>query len=232
MITEEQVQAILDDLETMQVELPSDADGLGPTYLQNKTLELRTHLGRAEVHLQNLMKFRRTLQKELGLAEAEMELRFQDLMTNNTEVTRLPSVKDRENKAKYLLADLHRKILELKVALGDLTSVEVMVKTKLKELKEVSSEIKLHRSLLRDTLDTGSFYGSEGAGNAPVPGPQRPFGHAHASYSARDLLPAGVDLDPARQRDLDKLVIHPSAPDAEEEEFLREMRSPSVNTSS
>lgn len=230
MLTEDQIQAIFDDLETMRVVLPPNADTLGPVFLQNKILELRTHIGRAEVHLMNVLKVRRIIQSRLSLSETEMELKFQDLMTNNLDVTRAPSAKDRENKAKYLLSDLYRSILETKAALSDLANVEIMVKNKLKELKELSAEIKLHRSLLRDSLDTGSFYGSEGAGSAPQSA-RRP------AATERDLLPAGVSLDPTRQRDLDGFLlpsVTPVPPDEGEEELLRELRggARSVNTDS
>lgn len=218
MLTEDQIQAIFDDLEAMKVELPPNADTLGPVFLQNKTLELRTHIGRAEIHNMAVLKERREVQARLRLLETEMELKYQDHMVNHPEVLRAPSVKDRETKAKYLLADLYRSILEAESHLADVQTVEVMIKTKLKELKELSSEIKLHRSLLRDSLDTGSFYGSETSAHAPM-APQR-------RVTERDLLPPGAELDASRQRQLDELMmapVVPAAPDEGEEDFLREL---------
>jgi hypothetical protein len=230
-ISEDQTQAILDDLETMFVDLPHDAADLGPLYLQNKTLELRTHLGRAEAHLQTLFKHRRVVQRELSLKEAEMELKMMDHLTNNPEVVRQPSVKDRENRAKYLLADLSREIMVLQMAKEDVNSLEIMVKAKLKELKEISAELKTHRSLLRDSLDTGSFYGSEGAGNHD--GGYHPGGHPPASKARpQDLLPAGVELDPQRQRELDKLTWEVAPEDPAEEEFLRRAKAPGFSFNS
>jgi len=115
---------------------------------------------------------------KLESLEAEFAIHHDDLLVNDESVKVLPSLSDREAMINHILADDRRKIDVLRIELKNNGHIEKVVRMRHKELDNTMSAIRLQRSLLRDQLRTGSFYGDE-------------------SPEARDEIDdlAGVDID-------------------------------------
>lgn len=168
----ERVEEIYESLTELTIELDSNPAALGPTYMQGLISTTRGFLNKVAYYMQEVLREKHGLEDELAAYEAVFEIKSDDLMAHDARVTRLPAVDDRKAMINVILSDDRKKILELGVAVGNLASIEKVVKHRQRELDRTMSEIRLQRSLIATEVKTGSFYGAESEGSTETFGNQ------------------------------------------------------------
>jgi len=160
MLTDTRAAKILEDVAKMDVDLPTDVEELGPAFLQHKILEVNRHNSVANIYYREVLQARMAMEKQMSLAQAEYEIAY-DATIISDKVMLYPSQKDRESKTKNLLKPQIQEIQRLKAEITGVKHIETILKSKLAELKTISQDIQKLRSLMRDSIDTQSYRGSE-----------------------------------------------------------------------
>jgi hypothetical protein len=164
----ERIKSIYTELATYVVQLDSDPRARGPAYLQDTIARTRNFLNavsrlQLEVHQE-----KQYVARELRMFETAYQASFDDMLSNDERVRRLPSIEDRKATVAVFLRSERQRIDNLKAELQDIEFVEKAIRHQHKELSSTMSEIKLQRSLIRDEIDTGAMYGDERiAGDGP-----------------------------------------------------------------
>lgn len=154
-------QEIYAELEKYVIQLDRDPASLGPKYLQDKICICRNYLNAVSHILQEIARERHTLAVHLQAEEAAYGVESADLLANDARIRTLPNIEDRKATIQVLLRDRSRRINELKGELLNLDFVEKVTRHRHHELRDTMAEIKAQRSLIRDEIDTKSFYGDE-----------------------------------------------------------------------
>lgn len=149
------------ELEDLVIHLPSDPSGLGPDYLREQISICRGYLNTASFHLQKILQEKHLLSMQLDGLKAAFQVQSDDLLANDVRVKNLPAVEDRLAMINVILASDAREIKRVESELSNLGHVEKVVRLRKGELDNTMSAIRLQRSLLKDQLRTGSFYGDE-----------------------------------------------------------------------
>lgn len=155
----EAVEQILDLMLEMHVELDSNPLLRGPGYLNNLIGETRNHLSNMEFCKQGVTKARMKLERERSNLELQYELKRNELLTMDVEVTAKSSQKDREATADYKLREYKKRLLQIERDLLDLTHLETCIKSKRDELGGVIRDIKTQREIIKDQIKLGLAYG-------------------------------------------------------------------------
>jgi hypothetical protein len=100
-------------------------------------------------------------QRELRAEEAAYRAEFDHHLANDHRIQQMPNIEDRRSSINMILRERLNRIDVLKAQILDLSHVEKVIKHRHQELKGTMTDIRTQRSLLRDTLDTGQFYGTE-----------------------------------------------------------------------
>jgi hypothetical protein len=164
------ITAIYTEIEKYVVRLESDPASLGPRYLTDIIAKTRNYLNATNRLVLEVHRERHTNQTQLTALEAAYDLDSSDLLANDDRVRRLPNIDDRKATVAVMLRDRLRAIQELRGTIQDLDIIDKAIRFRHKELKDTMSEIRLQRALVRDELDTKSFYGDERTGEVPVNG--------------------------------------------------------------
>ncbi len=170
----ERVKTIYDEISRYEIKLEADPRSLGPLYLQNVISECRNFLNAVSRIQLEVHREKQELARSLRAIEAEYEVAFAELLSNDDRVRRLPSIEDRKATVSIMLRERLSAISDLKGQLLDLEYVEKAVRHRHKELTATMTEIKLQRSLIRDEIDSGAMYGDERKADherGPGPGP-------------------------------------------------------------
>jgi hypothetical protein len=143
------------------LQLDRDPGSIGPAYLNDQISTCRNYLNAVariglEVHEE-----KHNLSTLLLAEEAAYGVESADILANDTTVQKLPNIEDRKASIAVMLKDRSRRINELKAEIQNVDFVDKAVRHRHKELKDTMMEIRTQRSLMRDEIDTKSFYGDE-----------------------------------------------------------------------
>ena len=157
----DRVKQIYEEIEGYGITLSRDPGSLGPKYLQDQIATCRNHINNVSHIMLEVHREKHNLASELHSMETLFALESDNLLATDERVSRLPSINDRKAAINLFLRERIQFISDLKAKIQDLDYVEKAVKHRHKELRDTMSEIKLQRSLVRDEIDTRSFYGDE-----------------------------------------------------------------------
>ena len=157
----DEIEKTFERLEVLVISMPSDPLQLGPDYLREQISICRGYLNEVSVTLQRLLRERTLVTIRLEALEAEFAIKSDELLTGDLRVTTLPSLTDRQAMINNLLLVERKQISALKQGLQSNSHVEKVVRLRQRELDNTMSALRLQRSLLRDQIRSGSFYGDE-----------------------------------------------------------------------
>ena len=160
MLSDERAEAILVLVGGMAVPLATDTEELGPQYLQEKILEVNRHMTNANLYYREVMQSRMSLERGMADAQAIYDILYDETLVSESMLL-YSSQKDRDSKTKTILKSHILEIQRFKRDVTGVKHIETIVKLKLNELKSVSQDIQRLRSLMRDSIDTASYRGSE-----------------------------------------------------------------------
>jgi hypothetical protein len=161
----DRIQKIYDELDKYVITLASDPTEFGPRYLQDQIATCRNYINSVTQLMLEIHRDKHNFAHDLSAEEDVYAIESNDILDGDARVQKLPSIDDRKAAISVLLRERASRIAGLRRQIQDLDYVEKAVKHRHRELKDTMSEIKLQRSLLRDELDTGSFYGDERVNN-------------------------------------------------------------------
>jgi hypothetical protein len=157
----DRAQQIYDEISGYEVKLEHDPGSLGPRYLNDIICLCRNHINAVSRFVMEVHREKHDLTSALTAEEAAYQVESDDLLANDERVRRLPNIEDRKATVAVLLRDRARRINELRAEIQNLDFVDKAVRHRHKELKDTMTEIRTQRSLMRDEIDTKSFYGDE-----------------------------------------------------------------------
>lgn len=160
-MTPTEIRTIYDRIGKLTITLHSDPSSLGPKYLQEVIATCNNYKNEVSGILSDLMRRKHMVARNLQARQAAYQVSFDDLLANNESIRRLPNIEDRKATANVMLRSDRQAIAQLEAEQKDLEAVEKVVRHRHKELSDTMGAIKVQRSLIRDELDTKSFYGDE-----------------------------------------------------------------------
>jgi hypothetical protein len=155
------VDEIYEQMGKFSIELPPDAWALGPKHIHDMISLTRGYTNSVSHVLQEILQERQTLDRGKHAVESVFKMESDRLLAEDDRVRRLPNIADREATVNLILRERRTEIQDLEGLLLDLSYVEKAVKHRYNELKSTMSDIRAQRALIRDAIDTGSFYGDE-----------------------------------------------------------------------
>ncbi len=168
------IDAIYTEIFALSLELSPDPTTGGPKYLQEAISKCRNYLNRTTMVLLELSQHKRRVKNLLSAAEVTYEIRENEMLATDERVRRQPALSDRKAMAATLLQDEAREVRSLRDKLRNLEDVEKAVRLRHDELVRTDGAIRTQRNLIRDELETGSFYGDEGSSPGPSRGRRKP----------------------------------------------------------
>lgn len=160
-MTPEQVSKIYERLEGLSIDLPTDPADLDPDYLREKISLCRNYLNEVGHYWQDALIRESRLATDLGAQEAAFEVRSNELLSSDPSVAAGPSIADRQATIHTILREERQRIAGLKAELLQLSHVMKVIRFRKGELDNTMGTLRLQRSLLRDQMRSGSFYGDE-----------------------------------------------------------------------
>ena len=155
------VEVIYDQLGEFVIHLDADSWSMGPKYLHDLISKTRGYLNNVSFILQEILREKQSLDRSKHAAQAAFQVESDRLLAEDDRVRRLPNIDDRKATVNLICRDRLSEIATLDAQLLDLSYVEKAVRHRFQELKATMSDIRVQRALLRDAVDTGSFYGDE-----------------------------------------------------------------------
>lgn len=201
------IEEIFDFISGTSIELDPDPIRRGPKYLNTMVAETRNMSNRVQVFEREVAMEKLTLERKLNQLEAEYEMRVNDLLASDPRVIKKSSSKDRQAMADNILRDLKEEISDVKAQITDLGHVETVIKSKLKELKEVNRDIRLQKSLISDEIAIGAYWGDHTDSGEVV---------RSEDIDLDDFVPEGTPQEPEDSRDYED-VFAPSTDDDPED---------------
>lgn len=156
-----QIAKIYERLGTFSLEMPRDPASLGPDFLRETISLCRNYLNETSHYLQDVLVEESYLAMRLDAEEAQFQIRSSELLATDERVTLRPNITDRQAMIDTLLKDEKRRIILLQGEIRSLSHVKAVIRHRKTELDNTMSAIRLQRSLLKDQLRTGAFYGDE-----------------------------------------------------------------------
>lgn len=170
-LEDDKIQAIYEDLDTMNVALDDDPIAFGPKRLNGKIAEVRRALSRCERLFLSVSQMLAGLKRARLKAQGDLKLSMDDLFANDPETRSGRNVSDREAIAKVKLRAQVREISRLDLAVHDLDAVMVVIKSKRADLKDTHGRLRDQVRLCQEELGLGSKWGSRRPDATPaVPG--------------------------------------------------------------
>ena len=182
------VETIYEQIGNFSVELPSDAWSLGPKHIHEMISMTRGYINSVSHLLQEILQERQSLDRSKHAAEAVFQIESDRLLAEDDSVRRLPNIDDRKATVNMQLRERLTEIQTLQGQLLDLSYVEKAVRHRYNELKSTMSDIRAQRALIRDAIDTGSFYGDETVtSRGSTTGPAGPAVRSSGDFSEEEL---------------------------------------------
>lgn len=157
----QRVEAVYEEIGKYSVDLSSDAWSLGPKHVHELISMTRGYLNAVTHILQEILQERQNLDRAKHAAEAAYRIDSDRLLAEDDRVRRLPNIDDRKATIGLILRERLSEIQTLEGQLLDLSYVERAVRHRYNELKATMTDIRAQRALIRDAIDSGSFYGDE-----------------------------------------------------------------------
>lgn len=152
---DEEKSAIYDRLLQLSVEL--DIKSIpNPQYMYQKIGLCHVYTEEVEKFFIQCSKEKSVIQRALNNALAGYEQKKDSLITNDPEVSSLPSLKDREAKANVML---HKELADIKSYQNDLSDLDNLIRAinlKLKNLGRLNSDIKAQVRILESQVKMGT----------------------------------------------------------------------------
>jgi hypothetical protein len=155
------ISKIFAELESLSVTLPRNAADLGPQFMSEQISLTRGYSNQVSFYLQEVLSERTHLALILDNKQTQFEVRSDELLSQDSRVKALASLADRQAMINYIEKDLKAEIDHLKSTLASLVNVEKVIRLRMRELDNTSSDIRTQRNLLRDQLKLGLIYGDE-----------------------------------------------------------------------
>ena len=159
--TDEEIDAVYDELSGMDVELDPDPIRFGPKRLNGKVAGCKKRVSRCteiEISLSHSMAL---LTRTMRADEAELELKLQDMLANDPEVRAGRSVRDREAIASTKVRDERRLLTTTMQHVEDIKSSIAVVRAKKNDLKDTQGRLRDQIRLCHEEIALGSMWGSE-----------------------------------------------------------------------
>lgn len=165
--TFEQLQEILEEIATYQVELEEDPTQihLGTRYLQQKIAECRRYLNRVQFYLQRIGKYERELKLELQIQETDIDFKINGMLADDPVVKQQPTLDERKAVAIATLKAEYEVLTGLKRKLLDAQETTKLLKMKYGDLRATNADIKAQRQLVKD--DMAAWTGGDEGYTAP-----------------------------------------------------------------
>ena len=179
----QKIERIYERLSGFSIDLPRDPTSMGPEYLREAISLCRNYLNETAHYLQDVLVEESFLLMRLDSEEAAYQIRSTELLATDPRVTTRPNIADRQAAIDNILKDQKASIIRLQSDIRSLGHVKTVVRNRQTELNNTMSSIRLQRSLLKDALRTGAFYGDES-----------PLSRGHAGADPVDTLDT-VDLE-------------------------------------
>lgn len=147
---------IYERLLEIKVDIDVDLDQIPkPQYINMKIGQCHTFIEEVEKYSIRVNREMSVLQRVLNDTEAEYEAKLDSLISDDEDIQSLPSIKDREAKAKGMLRDDLSKIKEYKNNLSDINNLSKAINLKLKNLNRANTDIKIQMRLMESQLKIG-----------------------------------------------------------------------------
>lgn len=152
---------IYNEIDGFGIELEADPTVLGPQYLGKVIAQCRNFLNRTTSILLEIRRDKHMTSNRLSAEKAAFKIESDNLLASDERVRSRPNIRDREAMINVILSERLNRITELENDIRNLEAVEGAVKVRHTELVRTDGQIKTQRSLIRDELDTKSFFGDE-----------------------------------------------------------------------
>lgn len=187
------VEEVYEQLGKFTVDLPPDGWSLGPKYIHDMISLTRGYINSVSFILQEILQERQNLDRAKHAAQAMFDLESSRLLAEDDRVRRMPNIEDRKGQLNLILRERVLEIQGLEGQLLDLSYVEKAVKHRHNELKATMSDIRAQRALIRDAIDSGSYYGDEsGTSRGSTTSPRN---GVSSNFSEADLDRDMAELD-------------------------------------
>lgn len=160
-MTPDQASKIYERLEALRIDLPTDPADLNPDYLRENISLCRNYLNEVGHYWQDALVHEAKLEVDLAGLEAAFEVRSSELLASDPSVAARPSIADRQATINTILREERQRIAQLKFEILQLSHVKRVIRFRKGELDNTMGALRLQRSLLRDQIRTGAFYGDE-----------------------------------------------------------------------
>ena len=155
------ITAVYEELEKLQVALDPDPLPLGPKRMNHKIAEARGMLSRCELVFMDTAQRLHTFKRALRIRETAFQLKLKHLYTHDPEVRAGRSQSDREAHAYEKLPDDVTEVNRLGVAVEDLESVLVVIKAKRSDLRDIQARLRDQMRLCQEEVNLGQKWGTK-----------------------------------------------------------------------
>lgn len=161
MIEQSYIDRIYARLTEMDVELDPDPIEFGPSRLNNKVSEVRTHLSNTEKIFMEVSHNLQKLKRELLVAQTEYTIEQTQLIANDPHVRSGRSQKEREALAATRLVHIQTRINEHTLSTHDLEDLMTVIKAKRTDLKDLQGRLRDQLKLCQEQIALGQRWGSK-----------------------------------------------------------------------
>jgi len=158
---DKRMEEIFAFIEAAEIELDPDPIRRGPKYLNNMVAECRNLTNTVQKFEREVAREKLSFDRNLNRLEAAYDVQFNELLATDPHVLKKTSVRDREATAKNLLATTRGEITDIQRKVTDLGHVETVIKSKLRELKDINRDIRLQMRLIEDEIQLGNYWGDQ-----------------------------------------------------------------------
>lgn len=150
----QQLNKILEEIVEFDIELVQDPTlpQYGTRYLQEKIAACRNYSSRVQRYLQLVKRLEKNIRTEVKQLELDLEFKITERLADDPVVRQQPSEGIKRAVAVAQLKQEYDKLSELKIRLIDVQETAKIIKFKYDDLKQINSDIKLQRQLIKDEL--------------------------------------------------------------------------------
>jgi hypothetical protein len=163
-MNEERVDFIFQRLSEMDIDLAYDPISRGPKFLNGQVARCRNFTNEVQAFAREAHIYVRNTERELRQVQAEYELKFNDLMTNDPDVRAMRGTVSQADRAALVNNKLQEDVTtahQLEVRLTDAKHVMTVIESKLRELRDISRDIRLQKQLIQAEIETGAMWGND-----------------------------------------------------------------------
>lgn len=160
---DERVDEIFGRIEELNIDLDYDPIERGPKFLNNQIARCRNYNNEVQKFMREVQAELRQIERVLHLTQAQFDLKFDDLMANDPQIVSMRNLSksDREATARTKLRDTIEEINELENERTNLKHVETVIDSKLRELRDVTRDLKMQHRLIQAEIETGAMWGND-----------------------------------------------------------------------